>query len=74
MIVGPSGSGKTTLVETILNGTYVAKFNPHLPAPAVGYCAETPWILNDTIRSNIIDVNGQYEKDWYQWDMMPPGL
>lgn len=65
VIVGPSGSGKTTLVETILNETTVANCNPHLPAPAVGYCAETPWILNDTIRANIIGVNGQYEKDWY---------
>lgn len=64
-IVGPSGSGKTTLVETILNEITVAKCNPHLPAPAVGYCAETPWILNDTIRTNIIGVNGQYEEDWY---------
>lgn len=65
VIVGPSGSGKTTLVETILNDTTLAKCNPHYPDPAVGYCAETPWILNDTIRTNIIGVNGQYEKDWY---------
>lgn len=65
VIVGPSGSGKTTLVESILNDTILSKCNPHLPAPAVGYCAETPWILNDTVRTNIIGVNGQYEKNWY---------
>ncbi|KAJ5544757.1 hypothetical protein N7535_006857 [Penicillium sp. DV-2018c] len=56
VIVGASGSGKTTLVESILNDT---------TSSAVGYCAETPWLLNDTIRTNIIGVNGQYEETWY---------
>ena len=66
VIVGASGSGKTTLVESILNDTTHAKCNSQLPASsAVGYCAETPWLLNDTIRTNIIGVNGQYEKTWY---------
>jgi ABC-type protease/lipase transport system fused ATPase/permease subunit len=43
----------------IINGT------PHVPHCPVGYCAQTPWILSDTIRHNIIGANGHFDKTWY---------
>ncbi|KAJ5266884.1 hypothetical protein N7478_009692 [Penicillium angulare] len=65
VIFGPSGSGKTTLLERMLNN------NPTegilgMSTSAVAYCAEVPWIINDTIRHNIIGPNGHYEETWYK--------
>lgn len=65
VIVGPSSSGKSTLVGSIMGDTITLKGIIKMPLCTVGYCAETPWILNDTIRHNIIGINGQFDLSWY---------
>ncbi|KAJ6072100.1 hypothetical protein N7499_010114 [Penicillium canescens] len=64
-IVGPSSSGKSTLVCSIMGDAAIVNGTPHVPLCPVGYCAQLPWILNDTIRHNIIGVNGHFDKNWY---------
>jgi ABC-type transport system involved in cytochrome bd biosynthesis fused ATPase/permease subunit len=64
-IVGPSSSGKSTLVCSIMGDAAIVNGTSHVPLCPVGYCAQSPWILNDTIRHNIIGVNGHFDKNWY---------
>jgi ABC-type bacteriocin/lantibiotic exporter with double-glycine peptidase domain len=65
VIVGPSSSGKSTLIGSIMGDNATLKGVIKPPRCAVGYCAETPWILNDTVRHNIIGMNGQFDRSWY---------
>ncbi|RAK97248.1 P-loop containing nucleoside triphosphate hydrolase protein [Aspergillus ibericus CBS 121593] len=65
-IVGPTGSGKSTLLRALLG-----ELNPTCGAVSkrvtggTAYCAQKPWLMNGTIRSNIIGT-GVCEPSWYQ--------
>jgi ABC-type multidrug transport system fused ATPase/permease subunit len=62
-IVGRVGTGKTTLCSAFLNETVIRNGSIGLKG-SVAYAAQTPWILNATLRDNI--TFGQpYEKDKY---------
>ncbi|KAK9359938.1 P-loop containing nucleoside triphosphate hydrolase protein [Lipomyces starkeyi] len=70
VIVGPTGSGKTSLLMALLGEMKLLEGkvclpslrdrNPPKPDPETGmtdsvaYCAQQPWLLNDSIRNNII--------------------
>ncbi|KAK7205781.1 P-loop containing nucleoside triphosphate hydrolase protein [Myxozyma melibiosi] len=70
VIIGPTGSGKTSLLLSLLGEMKLLKGSVYLPGittsgkPAidsatgytesVAYCAQQAWILNDTIRNNIL--------------------
>lgn len=70
VIIGPTGSGKTSLLlallgemEKILGKVFLPGALPRLkliPDPRTGltdsvaYCAQAAWLLNDTIKNNII--------------------
>ena len=62
-IVGPVGSGKSSLLsavlgemETINNSkVYMPRTDPSKDkAGFVSYCAQNPWVVNDTLRGNIL--------------------
>jgi ATP-binding cassette subfamily C (CFTR/MRP) protein 1 len=65
MVIGPIGSGKTTLMNAILGeivisrGTLVSKFSQ------MAYCPQTPWVINATIKENILD-HTPWDEKWYQ--------
>lgn len=52
-IVGPVGSGKSTLLAAILGDTYKLEGNVTVRG-SVAYIPQTPWIMNATIRDNIL--------------------
>ena len=69
LIVGPTGSGKTSLLMALLGETSLLKGTVYLPCTAreevledpelgltetVAYCAQQAWLLNDTIKNNIL--------------------
>ncbi|ODV98301.1 hypothetical protein PACTADRAFT_48088 [Pachysolen tannophilus NRRL Y-2460] len=70
VIIGPTGSGKTSLLLALLGEMELLEGNVYLPgveprdelkvdpstglAEAVAYCSQAAWLLNDTIRNNII--------------------
>lgn len=64
MVVSRVGGGKSTLLKTMIgemvpeNGFVVAA------SPSSAYCDQTPWLLNTTVKSNVI---GQsiFEEEWY---------
>ncbi|PWY89417.1 P-loop containing nucleoside triphosphate hydrolase protein [Aspergillus sclerotioniger CBS 115572] len=65
-IVGPTGSGKSTLLRALLG-----ELNPirgvirKRVSGGIAYCAQKPWLMNGTIRSNVIGT-GPFEPSWYQ--------
>ncbi|TRY53220.1 ABC transporter [Cryptosporidium tyzzeri] len=62
-IIGYVGSGKTTLIELILQ-----ELKPRLGTiqsnGSVFYCSQSSWIINGTIRSNII-LDLPFDQAWY---------
>ncbi|KAG7361469.1 multidrug ABC transporter permease/ATPase [Nitzschia inconspicua] len=52
-IVGRVASGKSTLCSAILNETFLERGSITLNG-SVAYAAQTPWILNATVRENIL--------------------
>jgi ABC-type multidrug transport system fused ATPase/permease subunit len=65
LVAGPVGSGKTTLCLGILKETPYAEGFVHLKTESrLAYCSQDPFILNGTIRENIVGF-ADYETDWY---------
>ncbi|KAJ3205776.1 hypothetical protein HDU67_008636, partial [Dinochytrium kinnereticum] len=55
VIVGATGSGKTTLLLSLLGETHLLSGNLHRPPSAtVSYVPQQAWLLNATIRENIL--------------------
>lgn len=80
LITGPVGCGKTTLLLSLLGETnLLGSGSSFLPSPVVrvtgedpsilaetsAYCSQTPWLLSDSIRSNILFVL-PYNEERYQ--------
>ena len=68
-ILGETGSGKTCLINAILNNLDLlnskeenVKYYHH--SPVISYASQDPWIMNGTIRDNII-FYGEYDKEKY---------
>ncbi|CCG81763.1 ATP-dependent bile acid permease [Taphrina deformans PYCC 5710] len=80
VISGPTGSGKTSLLMALLGEMTPIKGDAYLPGArnkedseilpgselidAVAYCAQTAWLLNDTIRNNIL-FSEKYDEKRY---------
>ncbi|KAK9469339.1 P-loop containing nucleoside triphosphate hydrolase protein [Lipomyces arxii] len=81
VIIGPTGCGKTSLLMALLGEMTVLEGNVFLPGvatshkhrvdPATGlsetvaYCAQQAWLLNDSIRENIL-FGQPYEQKRYE--------
>jgi len=64
-IIGPVGSGKTTLLKGLMGETPSSKGFVYSSSMNAAYVEQTPWIINGTIRSNILGVS-TYEESWYK--------
>jgi ATP-binding cassette subfamily C (CFTR/MRP) protein 1 len=53
-VVGPVGSGKSTLCASILNEAVLGEGSSVVLNGNVAYVAQTAWILNKTVRDNIL--------------------
>ncbi|KAJ6448334.1 P-loop containing nucleoside triphosphate hydrolase protein [Mycena sanguinolenta] len=80
LVVGPTGSGKTSLLMALLGEMHFIPSGPdswyNLPrSSGVAYAAQESWVLNETIRSNIIfDTpfdEERYKKVLYQCALEP---
>lgn len=65
-IIGPVGSGKSTLLESILGETVLKEGSRSLSRSPIAYCPQTAWIINDTIRQNIIGPSS-FDAKWYKF-------
>ncbi|KAJ7078496.1 hypothetical protein C8R44DRAFT_836696 [Mycena epipterygia] len=67
LIVGPTGSGKTSLLMALLGEMHLIRSSPsswlNLPRGiGVSYAAQESWVMNDTIKNNII-FNAPFDQD-----------
>ncbi|KAI1300289.1 ABC transporter [Xylaria venustula] len=65
IICGKVGAGKTALLQAILGELDKVKGVCTLPTQMVGYCAQSPWLQNMSIRDNIL-FNFPYDPDRYK--------
>ena len=57
-ILGNTGSGKSNLINSILNNyKLISSNNPIIINGNLSYCPQLPWIMEDTIKNNIILYN-----------------
>ncbi|KAJ7091800.1 P-loop containing nucleoside triphosphate hydrolase protein [Mycena epipterygia] len=83
IVTGPSASGKTSLLLALLGTSGEMHFIPAAPeswfnlprSNGVAYCDQTSWVLNDTIRNNILFGTPmdeeRYKKVLYQCALEP---
>jgi ATP-binding cassette subfamily C (CFTR/MRP) protein 1 len=64
MIVGPVSSGKSTLLKALLGETPAARGLQRSFFSEVAYCSQSPWLVNDTLRNNIIH-GSDFDPEWY---------
>ena len=65
LIFGRIGSGKTALLQALLGELDMVVGHCELPHTAVGYCSQTPWLQDMSIRENILFYS-QYEEQRYR--------
>ncbi|KAL4722768.1 hypothetical protein ACLX1H_010006 [Fusarium chlamydosporum] len=65
MLVGPVGSGKSSLLKAILGETTSSNGSVSLNSSEVAFCDQTPWVMNATIRANIIAESKGYDSAWF---------
>lgn len=66
ILVGAVGSGKSTLLKSLVGETYrISGAVDYRSSLDVVYCDQDPWILNQSIKDNIIGA-AKYEPQFYQ--------
>lgn len=73
MFVGPVGCGKSTLLKAIIGETPYNVGEMHIYSPSIAYCSQTPWLVNGTIRDNVLGAS-PYQADWYRMVIRACGL
>jgi ABC-type multidrug transport system fused ATPase/permease subunit len=63
MIVGSVGAGKSSLAMALLKEMPKVSGDVFVPNP-IAYASQEPWIINTTIRQNIL-FGQPYDYDWY---------
>jgi ABC-type multidrug transport system fused ATPase/permease subunit len=64
MIVGPVSSGKSTLLKALLGETPASRGLQRSFYTEVAYCDQSVWLVNGTLRENIIH-GSDYDPMWY---------
>ncbi|KAL9488539.1 hypothetical protein ACSS6W_000816 [Trichoderma asperelloides] len=64
LLIGPVASGKTTLLKGILGEVPHSKGKVSLASSSLSWCEQTPWIMNQTIRDNIMGYS-HFDQDLY---------
>jgi ATP-binding cassette subfamily C (CFTR/MRP) protein 1 len=65
IVVGPVGCGKSTFLKGLLGETAKARGEIFISSSQIAYCDQTPWIINGSIRENIVAAS-QFDELWYQ--------
>ncbi|KAK7710055.1 hypothetical protein SLS63_013063 [Diaporthe eres] len=65
VVVGSVASGKTTLLKGLLGEVPHVTGKVSLERHRVSWCEQTPWLINDTVRKNILGFS-DYDEDLYR--------
>ncbi|KAK1728937.1 ABC transporter [Colletotrichum acutatum] len=66
MLVGPVASGKSTLLKGLLGELPHVTGTIALSSDRISWCEQSPWLINDTIRKNIICFSDFDQKLYHQ--------
>lgn len=66
IIAGPIGSGKSTILKAIL-GELPYQGEISISTPLMAYCAQTPWLVNESILKNVCGLTeiSLINEAWY---------
>ncbi|KAL7922301.1 multidrug resistance-like protein [Trichoderma austrokoningii] len=64
LLIGPVASGKTTLLKGLLGEVPHSKGKVYVAKNSISWCEQTPWIMNQSIRDNIIGY-AHFNQDLY---------
>ncbi|OTA01532.1 hypothetical protein A9Z42_0018480 [Trichoderma parareesei] len=64
LLIGPVASGKTTLLKGLLGEVPHSSGRVFLASSRLSWCEQTPWMLNQSIRDNIIGYS-HFNQDLY---------
>ncbi|KAI1781491.1 P-loop containing nucleoside triphosphate hydrolase protein [Hypoxylon cercidicola] len=64
--IGPVGSGKSTLLASIVGECSLIRGSASSNWVGVGLCTQNPWIIDDTIRQNIVG-GAEFDQKWYEF-------
>lgn len=88
VVIGPTGSGKTSLLMALLGEMHLVSGKVVVPSltprqdlvadnrgftNSIAYCSQAAWLLNDTIRNNIL-FNSPYDENRYNDVVVACGL
>ena len=62
LLVGPSGSGKSTLLKALLGEIIKFEGDVETRQQEIAWCDQTPWLMNKTIKENIIGESALDDK------------
>ncbi|KAM5342367.1 hypothetical protein ACJ41O_013333 [Fusarium nematophilum] len=65
MVVGPVGSGKSSLLKAILGETSSSNGRVSLRSSEVAFCEQTPWVMNASIRDNVVAESRGFDSAWF---------
>ena len=65
-ITGQVGCGKSTLVNAILGEVHCSEQTALVTKGKIGFCSQSPFIINGTIRQNIVFSSRQFDEVRYQ--------
>jgi ATP-binding cassette, subfamily C (CFTR/MRP), member 1 len=64
-VSGPVGSGKSTLLKCLIGEIIPKSGYITLATPFIGYCSQSPWLQNSTIKDAILGPNA-FDEAWYK--------
>ncbi|KAI8801573.1 P-loop containing nucleoside triphosphate hydrolase protein [Cladochytrium replicatum] len=65
-VVGRVGAGKSTLLSSMIGETRLVNSEGSITfSGSVGYCPQEAWIMNATVRENIL-FGRPYDEEWYR--------
>src|ERR1700753_455011 len=65
VVIGVVGCGKSTLLKVLLGEQIPLAGSMSIRTPFMGFCAQSPWIQNKTLRENIIGPS-ELDKVWFR--------
>jgi ABC-type bacteriocin/lantibiotic exporter with double-glycine peptidase domain len=65
LVMGPVGIGKSTLLKAFLGEMSIVPGSVKISSSEIGYCDQTPWLMNGTVRDSIIAFSPVDDR-WYQ--------
>ena len=73
LLIGRVGCGKSSLLKAILGEMYITSGSLVVRTPSIAYCDQVPWLMNKTIKENIVTVL-DFDQNWYSQVTQACGL